>query len=548
VLNRRVILFLPPYAGKVLGPPLGLLSLAASLRKAGYEPSIIDGALNPDYLQRIAAELPHCACFGVSLLTGPMIREAIEASRLVRRLRPDLPIVYGGWHPSLVTAETLREDFVDVVVRHQGEQTLVEILDRLGSGKRLDMVAGCWFKHEGRIFQNSDRPAIPLAQLPAPAYDLIDFDAYERAGGSRKLPYATSTGCPYACNYCTDMVFYNRRFNKYEADRVVDEVTTLARQYALTEIALVDSNFLVDIHRAVAIASGFAQSDVRFKWTFQASTDLLCRMTDEEVALLGRSGVSHIGFGTESASPEVLRAMNKQHQHVADIYEASRKCEQAGIRVTLNLILGYPGEEERHRRETFRVMTEIAARHDNVSFSPNLFTPYPGIPIWPELRERGLAEPQSLIEWANIDLSMNNLPWLQGHKFRSLQRAISYFLLDARIGKARRKSRSPVVQGMLGIVRKPLHWRLQRCFFSWPFELWFSRAKQWLVVRRSLLTGQPLSRELSRNLWSLSSNRNLRRASGIVARHRKTRMYARLLQHIYFRSLLRCVSVFRREK
>jgi radical SAM superfamily enzyme YgiQ (UPF0313 family) len=192
--------------------------------------------------------------------------------------------------------------------------------------------------------------------------------------------------------------------------------------------------------------------------------------------------------------------MNKQHQHVADIYEASRKCEQAGIRVTLNLILGYPGEEERHRRETFRVMTEIAARHDNVSFSPNLFTPYPGIPIWPELRERGLAEPQSLIEWANIDLSMNNLPWLQGHKFRSLQRAISYFLLDARLGKARRKSRSPIVQGMLGIVRKPLHWRLQHCFFSWPFELWFSRAKQWLIVRRSLLTGQPLSRELSRNL------------------------------------------------
>jgi radical SAM superfamily enzyme YgiQ (UPF0313 family) len=168
--------------------------------------------------------------------------------------------------------------------------------------------------------------------------------------------------------------------------------------------------------------------------------------------------------------------------------------------VTLNLILGYPGEEERHRRETFRVMTEIAARYDNVSFSPNLFTPYPGIPIWPELRERGLAEPQSLIEWANIDLSRNNLPWLRGHKFRSLQRAISYFLLDARLGKARRRSRSPVVRGMLAVVRKPLHWRLQHCFFNWPFELWLSLAKRWLTVRRSLLTGQPLSRELSRNL------------------------------------------------
>jgi anaerobic magnesium-protoporphyrin IX monomethyl ester cyclase len=498
--SRRVILFLPPYAGKVLGPPLGLLSLSASLREAGYEPVIIDGALNSDYLKRIAAEIEDCACFGVSLLTGPMIRDAIEASRMVRTLRPDVPIIYGGWHPSLLSAETLREDFVDIVVRHQGEQTLVEILDRLAAGKPLDMISGCWFKRDGRVHQNSDRPAAPLASLAPPAYDLIDFDAYERSSGDRKLPYATSTGCPYACNYCTDMVFYNRRFNKYEADRVVEEVTSLVKRHNLSEIALVDSNFLVDVHRSVAIARGFIDSGVKFRWTFQASTDLLCRMTDEEVELLARSGVSHIGFGTESASPEVLRAMNKQHQHVEDIYEAARKCGRAGIRVTLNLILGYPGEEEHHRRKTLRVMADIASRHDNVTFSPNLFTPYPGIPIWPELRARGLVEPKSLLEWADVDLGTNNLPWLRGRKFSSLERAISYFLLDTRLGTARRKSRSLIGRSMLTAMRMPLHWRLRYGFFNWPVELWFSLAKKWLVVRRSLLTGQPLTHELSRNI------------------------------------------------
>ena len=86
------------------------------------------------------------------------------------------------------------------------------------------------------------------------------------------------------------------------------EVTDLVRDYRLDEIALVDSNFLVDTRRAVAMARGFIDSRVfSFRWTFQASTDLLCRMTDEEVRLLAQSGVSHIGFGTESASPEVLR-------------------------------------------------------------------------------------------------------------------------------------------------------------------------------------------------------------------------------------------------
>ena len=496
---RKVVLYLPPYAGRVLGPPLWLLSLAASLRNAGYEPCVIDGALDRNYRETIARNIGDCVCFGVSLLTGPMIRDAVAMSKLVRQLRPEIPIVYGGWHPSLVSGETLQEDYVDIVVRHQGEQTLVEILDRLAAGKSLDMVQGCWFKSDGRIHRNPDRPAVSLSALPAPAYDLIDFDAYERVSGQRKLPYASSTGCPYACNYCTDMVFYNRRFNPYEVERVVSEVAGLVRQHRLTEIALVDSNFLVDVHRAVAIARGFIESGVRFHWTFQASTDLLCRMSDEEVAILAESGVNHIGFGTESAAPEVLLAMNKRHQHVPDIEEAARKCALAGIRISLNLIFGYPGEEARHRRETLRVMSAIGERYDNVTFSPNVFTPYPGIPIWPELRARGLKEPASLAEWANIDLGVTDLPWLRGGEFDELQRGISYFLLDNRINKARRKSRSAAIRMLLAALRKPLHWRLRNSCFRWPFELGISMARRWLVVRRSLITGQPLSHELSRS-------------------------------------------------
>jgi anaerobic magnesium-protoporphyrin IX monomethyl ester cyclase len=496
--SRKVVLFLPPYAGKVLGPPLGLLSLAASLRENGYEPCIIDGALDPGYMPRVEREIADCLCFGVSILTGPMIRPSIEVSRRVRALRPGLPIIFGGWHPSLLPGQTLREDYVDIVIRHQGEKTLVEALQRIETGQPLDMVAGCWFKRNGRIHENPDRPSTAIHSLPSPAYDLIDFDAYEQSGGERKLPYATSIGCPYACNYCTDMVFYNRRFNPYEVTRVVEEVTGLVRRHQLDEVALVDSNFLVDVHRAVGIAQGFIDSGVKFKWTFQASTDLLCRMTDEEVELLGASGVSHIGFGTESASPEVLTRMNKRHQNIPDISEAARKCAKAGIRVTLNLIFGYPGEEERHRRETLRVMGDIASRFDNVTFSPNVFVPYPGIPIWDELKKRGLAEPATFEEWSDIDLGSNSLPWLSGRPYARLQRGISYFLLNNQLTKARRHSKSAAFRWMTDMLREPLHWRLRNHFFDYPVELWLSMANQWMVVRRSLLTGQALSNGLSR--------------------------------------------------
>jgi len=495
--SRKVVLFLPPYSGTILGPPLGLFSLAGALRANGYEPRVIDGALNRANRHIVSAEIADCACFGVSLLTGPMIRDAIDISSMVRRLRPELPIVFGGWHPSLLSGQTLREDFVDIVVRHQGEKTLVEVLERLEAGASLDLVAGCWFKRDRQIIQNSDRAATPLSDLPPPAYDLIDFDAYERAIGERKLPYATSIGCPYACSYCTDTVFYNRHFNAYPAERVVLELTDLVRRHRLTEISLVDSNFLVDVRRALAIARGILQSNTRFRWTFQASTDLLCRMTDEEVELLGASGVSHIGFGTESASPEVLQYMNKNHQCIPDMYEAARKCARAGIRVTMNLIFGFPGEEERHRRETLRVMGDIGSRYENVGFSPNIFTPYPGIPVWPQLRQLGLDEPESLEAWAGFALGSNNLPWLRGRSYNTLQRGISYFLLDDQISKLGRRSHFRAVRGLSSLLRKPLLWRLKRSCFAWPLELWLAMVKRWLVVRRSLLTGQALGRDLT---------------------------------------------------
>ncbi len=492
VKRKKVVLLLPPYSGPPLGPPVGLLALAAVLRDAAYSVTVIDGAVTPGYLRKVEHETAGALCFGVSLLTGPMIDGAVAAARQVKRLRPDLPVIFGGWHPSLLPEQTLREPFVDIVVRNQGEKTLLEITDCLERGLSLDGVAGCSFKRDGRPVSNADRPVLRLGALPAPAYDLSDFDAYEQAGAKRTLPYATSVGCPYACSYCTDTVFYKRRFNALPAERVVSEVTRLVQAHNIREVSLLDSNFLVDTGRAVTIARGFLASGVRFSWTFQASTDLLCRMSDEDVALMGRSGLRHIGFGTESGSAEVLSLMNKPHQTVPDMFESARKARQAGIRVTFNLIFGFPGETEKHRSETLGVMADIAARFDNVSFSPNLFTPYPGIPVWPELEKHGLQQPDSLEGWRDLALGANVLPWMRGEPERNVRRSMSLLLLASKLAKQVRRTNSPARRLWLRSLQKPLDWRLRRQFFHWPVELWLYQLQQRVAMRRSLLTGRAL--------------------------------------------------------
>jgi radical SAM superfamily enzyme YgiQ (UPF0313 family) len=492
--KRKVVLFYPPYDGPPLGAPLCLLSLAAPLLNAGFEVCVIDAAINPDWYESVLREVSDALCLGISVLTGPMIRGAVRLAKAMKRQMPSVPVLFGGWHPSLLPGQTLQENYVDAVVRGQGELTLLEIAERLAEKKEFRTVSGVSSKHFGLPHHSPERRVALLDDLPTPAFELADVDAYERVSGERKLAYATSVGCPYACNYCTDMVFYKRRFNALDPQRVVGEVTELAVRYRIDEVAMLDSNLPVDWRRAREIAQGFVDAKSHFRWTFQASTDFLCRMSDDDVRLLGESGVSHMGFGTESTSSKVLKIMNKRHQRVDEMYETARKALIGGIHVTFNLIFGYPGETEADRIETLGTMSDIARQFWNVSFSPNIFTPYPGIPIWPQLREMGLREPQSLEEWAELPLGRNTLPWLQGPELNRLWRMLEFFLLNNQLRKAT-KDHPKLRSGVRRVLGAPLRWRIRSNKYSFPWELWVGKKVEKIITRRSLVTGQPLGPE-----------------------------------------------------
>jgi anaerobic magnesium-protoporphyrin IX monomethyl ester cyclase len=490
-MKDKVVLFYPPYDGPPLGAPLSLLALAGPLLAAGFQVTLVDNVIAPDYENAILREIGNALCLGISVLTGPHIGAAIRVAHAVRRFHPNVPIVFGGWHPSLATEQTLRESFVDAIVRGQGENTFLELVQRIAKNEDWHGVLGLSFKHAGRIHQEPERPVANINDLPAPAYHLADPSTYAKVSGIRQLAYTTSVGCPYQCNYCTDQVFYKRRFNAYRAERVLADLTEMIPRYKIEHVPLFDSNFLVDRRRAVEIARGIIASGLKFRWDFQTSTDFLAKMSDEEVRLLAESGVHHIGFGTESASQQVLYLMNKRFQHVEQMVETARKADVAGIHIVFNIILGYPGETEDDRQQTFRFMSEIARQYWNVSFSPNIFTPYPGIPIWPQLKELGVREPRSLAEWETLALGHNVLPWLQGEELRRLRRSLEYFLLNNQLRKATR--RTPWLRrGVRRALGAPIRWRIHRNRYSFPWELWASRAVEKVVTRRSLLTGQKL--------------------------------------------------------
>ena len=257
---------------------------------------------------------------------------------------------------------------------------------------------------------------------------------------------------------------------------------------------MLDSNLPVDWRRAVEIARGFLDSGASISGGLsRRPPTFLCRMSDDEVRMLGESGVSHMGFGHGIDNADVLKLMNKRHQRLNEMYETARKAALGGIHVTFNLIFGYPGETEANRIETLRTMSDIARQFWNVSFSPNVFTPYPGIPIWPQLREMGMREPQSLQEWVDLPLGKSVLPWLQGEELARLRRMLEFFLLNNQLRKAttNHPGLRPGVRRALGA---PLRWRIRANKYSFPWELWVARSFERIVTRRSLLTGQPSAR------------------------------------------------------
>lgn len=475
-MKRKVLLFFPSYRSIEAAPPLALLALAPVLERKGYAVEIVDSTIDSGYEKRILDRLDESVCLGVSIVTGPMIEEAIRISRAVKAARPDFPIIFGGWHPSTLAAQTLQAPYVDVVVRGQGELALGEIVDRLDEGSPLDGIAGCSFKRmDGEIVHNPNRPTTFISELPPKAYHLIDLEPYERLSGRRWITYTSSHGCPYDCSFCSNASIYGRAWNALPAARVVTEVTELVRSMHLDMIDIIDDNFLVDRQRGVDIARGFVESGARFEWCIQTTANFLLKTDDADVRLLRKSGLYRVFIGAESGSDDVLKSVNKvRFQGTSVLAAVAEKLYRAGITCTFSLIFGLPGETDEDRRQTLEMLAEIKAKFPTTEFHSNIYTPYPGAPNFRQAIDMGLREPQSLEEWAAFYPKFQRLPWLDGEVHREIQLMREYIRIGFGAAPIRRGSR--VREAVVKALGPSARLRLRNRQYAVPMELWLLKS------------------------------------------------------------------------
>ncbi len=481
--RKAVVLFFPSYYSDEAAPPLALIHLAAPLVAAGHEVRIVDSAVEDNPERAVLEALDGACALGISMVTGPMITQGVSVAAAVRAERPEMPIVAGGWHPSILPEQTLRSPLFDAVVKGQGEVTLSEIVERWNAGERdLQGVAGSFFKRGSEIVANEPRGYTDINALPRRPFEIVDFERYaKKCHGFRWLLYCSSHGCPWDCSYCSNASVYGRNWKPLHAERTVDEMSELGARYSLDVIDIIDDNYLVRRDRAIDIAERLLARETKFSYFIQTRTDQVDRVSDDELRLLRRSGLTRIFFGIESGSKKVLKTVNKRLD-LETAYRTAARCHAAGIEASFNLIFGLPGEDAEDLKDTIAMVDNIGKRNPDAAFFTNIFSPYPGSPIFPQAVRLGVAEPKTLEDWAVFYPKIQRLPWLDGKAHARVQRIRDYI----RIGYSARKMVVHRPEGFKDIVRRALQAmarvRLRRLAVSFPVEVWALRA--WKEIRR----------------------------------------------------------------
>lgn len=370
--KTKVALITPPVLEKVahhpLFPPLGLAYMAAVLEQNGVEVKIIDSpVLNFSHADvKADLEVFKPTIVGVGSMT-PTIESALKCAQIAKEAVPNAHVIMGGPHATFADNEILtNEKAVDIIVRGEGEETIVE----LAKGASLGEVKGISFRKDNQIIRTANRPFIQdLDALPRPAYKYLPMQKYNITGRNL-LPVISSRGCPYACPFCVASQMFGQQFRARSPGNVLDEIEWLRDEYGAQGIAFQDDTLTFSKKRIVDICDGMIERKIGLHWGCGTRADVV---TKEILAKMAKAHCDETMFGVESGCQR-MRDVLKKRVTTEQCENAIKWTKEAGIFVTVSVILGYPGETKETLQETLDFVRRVEP--DDVWLCHA--TPYPG--------------------------------------------------------------------------------------------------------------------------------------------------------------------------
>jgi radical SAM superfamily enzyme YgiQ (UPF0313 family) len=409
-MTSRVVLYNPRAEHWTM--PLALLSLASCLDRDRFDPVIIDGRIEDD---PVAAVLAHCddaLCLGCTVLSGAPILDALAVTRAVKQRHPDLPVIWGGWHPSVLPESCLEEPAVDIAVQGQGEPVLGEIVERLVEGAPPDGCAGCVTRGPGNeIRRTPARALVNPGSFPPSDYELIDVERYFSLKKRRQLDYVSSIGCRFRCSFCADPTVYGRQWAGLEPGRIGDDLERHWRQWRFDDVSFQDETFFTSRDRVAGVATQLLERGLDCTWAATMRADQGARLPEELLDLCARSGLRRVIVGVESATQEGLERLRKDIT-LDQVRLSAERCARYGIAAKFPFIVGLPDEPISSVHAALRMAAELRAMDPGFETPFFFYQPYPGTELGAATEAAGHRAPATLVDWAGFDFVDTAAPWV----------------------------------------------------------------------------------------------------------------------------------------
>jgi len=481
-MKQKIILFNPRVSlDRYHNAPLGLLSIVSLLEKEKkYDIKIISASEEPNFKNKILKNMKDAICFGVGSMTGYQIKEGLEISKIIKQKFPNKPIIWGGFHPTILPEETIRNKNIDIVIKGQAQRTFSELIKKLEKKQSLKDIKGIFYKEKEKIIKTEDRHFEDINNFPQLPYHLINMELYIRPAelpkSKRLIDYISSQGCPFNCGFCAEILFSNRNWSGLTAKRVVDDLEMLSKTYNLDGFTIADNNFFVDKKRIKEICEEIIKRDLKFNWgNANGRIRLLANLEEEIWELLEKSGCKSILVGAESGSQKTLNLINKQAT-VEETIKLTKISKKYNIQVTFSLMTGLPPLKIKNAKkevredfnQTFKLLDNIFKIRNDNNILFYLYTPYPGNPLHNKCLEIGMKFPKSLEDWANFELENLNTFWVPKdvvNKVEQLREYIFPYMSNLYLERHTKK-----FQNLQKIVHQIVKLRWRYKFFSLPLD------------------------------------------------------------------------------
>lgn len=423
ISNRPICLINPPIVfsknifGLDLFQPLGLAYIAAILKENHYSVFVIDAAAegwekiqefdedrnyNGLNFTKIGKKIKKLKpkIIGITIPFTVQKDSAFKVASVVKAINKNIIVIVGGPHVTVRPEECLKNPNIDFAVIGEGEETIVELVNKLNAGvsrEEFKKIKGIAYKAGSKIIINENRPLIEnLDSLPFPARDLLPMKNYFKAAKSKRAsrdldkPWAsvfTSRGCPFGCVFCSIHLSMGRKWRARSPKNIIEELKLLTQKYGIKQIDFEDDNISCNPKRMEEICDLIIDNNIKIEW-FTPNGVRADTLDESLLKKMKASGCRELWFAPESGSQRVVDEVIGKKIDLKYIEKMVCACKKIGISSNCFFVIGLPGETKKEIRETIsfaRKLGRLGA--DNCLFS--IATPLYGTRLYKEAVENG---------------------------------------------------------------------------------------------------------------------------------------------------------------